>query len=705
MKVRSLRTEKQRKRPNGAARLSGQRIKALTQLEQKAALLQALKSYQAFSVYVSRAPGTERGRRLGKTLFDLIRDEPSLHELAGEYLEQARSLLDSPKFAERRRAERVVSIFENLGIGEVVFVAPEGPHAIGGGLAQVVCGLMKSLSSAEIPSTLISFIYEEEKSGQHLSADELLREGIRMDDVVVPLRRVGAVEIPFGQPVVGESGEIVAVPERVSAEVYAGEHGLQRLFFLRHPHYAARLYAPADAEKLLRSALFLSRGALELLRSPRFDIESHILITNDWMTGLVPALLRTDPVYVQDPQLSKIETMHVLHNCGRDYQGLIPTHADGKDLWPLLGLAPEHYFGIADPADHSVMNLTAAAVFHVKKAVLTVSKPYAEQLLVDQDSGLGGLIRAKQNIVFGISNGVDTASLQRSFDAIRSNAKKLLQRSGGRSRSRRTSGSSRKGLESEKSDAKALVQDRYNLASDRDAVLVSLVGRLTEQKGIDLLVGRPFSGRASALEMLLTEFPHLQILIAGPPSSGDQSFERLRTLVAQLTPRFGSRLRGVFNFLNHRDVLTIAHASDLFLMPSRYEPGGIAQLEALAAGTPVVARNVGGISVTLSDFDERSGSGNAFLFSEYSSNAFYRAAQRAIKTLGDRAVRVKMFQSAIESEHDWSDRVPKYRALFQYIAGVTSGALSISSLQSSRHLAEQIRAEPRPRRSFGFQSS
>ena len=679
----------------------------LNRLDQKAALLQSLKSYPDFSLYVSRAPGTDRGRRLGKTLFDLVRDEPSFNELLREYFDHALSLVQSEKYSERRRAERVITLFENLGIGEVVFVSPEGPHAIGGGLAQVVCGLMKSLTDAAIPSTLVSFIYDSEKPGQHLAAETIIRDGLQIDDSVVRPKLAGEIEIAFGQPVYDDQKQLVAVPERIVAQVYTAQHGLQRLFFLRSPQYASRLYEHGDAEQRLRASLVLSRGTLELLRSPQFDIQPHILITNDWMTGLVPALLRTDPKYVDDAALSRTETMHVLHNCGRDYQGLIPTRTAGKDLWPLLGLAPEHYFGICDPGDASVMNLTAAAVYHVRKAVLTVSKPYAQQLLEDQDSGLASLIGSKQNLIFGISNGVDTASLQRSFDSIRENAQQLLRQTGSKTRARgkRSPRASKKSLEGEKSEAKRLVQNRYKLAVDPDAILVSLVGRLTEQKGLELLVGRPFSGKGSTLETLLTEFPHLQILIAGPPSSGDHSFEKLSVLMEQLAPRFGNRLRGLFSFLGRQDVLTIAHASDLFLMPSRYEPGGIAQLEALAAGTPVVARNVGGISVTLSDFDEVSVTGNAFLFSQYSPNAFYRAAQRAIRTIGDQRIRSTMFQSAVDSEHDWSDRVPKYRALFQYIAGVTTASLPLSPIQSSRKLAEQIRAEPRPRRSLGFQNS
>ena len=113
--------------------------------------------------------------------------------------------------------------------------------------------------------------------------------------------------------------------------------------------------------------------------------------------------------------------------------------------------------------------------------------------------------------------------------------------------------------------------------------------------------------------------------------------------------------------------LEIIFGSDLFLMPSRFEPGGITQLEALAAGTLVVGRNVGGISATIENANAEKGTGTGFLCNDYSCTGFRDTLLWALSTLKDEELRVKLIGNARAADHDWAERVPKYRALFQHI--------------------------------------
>ncbi|MDD2942801.1 MAG: glycosyltransferase, partial [bacterium] len=154
---------------------------------------------------------------------------------------------------------------------------------------------------------------------------------------------------------------------------------------------------------------------------------------------------------------------------------------------------------------------------------------------------------------------------------------------------------------------------------------------------------------------------------------------------------YPGRVAAHYDFIKHREALEITKAADLFLMPSRYEPGGITQLEALAAGTLVVARNVGGIAATLVDYSSSTMTGNAFLFSDYSADALLDALVRGVQVVGDNSRHAKLIEKAAHAENDWSDRVPKYMALLQYISGALSRRQGFSHLSSRNDALRSIR--------------
>jgi starch synthase len=426
------------------------------------------------------------------------------------------------------------------------------------------------------------------------------------------------------------------------------------------------------------------------MRDKRFGIHPHIVVTNDWMTGLVPAYLQTDPRYVADPLMKGIETVHIIHNGGRDYQGRISTNFFGEDLFPILGIGPAHFFGLSDPKDRTCLNVTAGALFHVRKGILAVSKPYAAQLLTrDGGEGLEELFRKRRDIVFGISNGIDLDSLRRIFWELGEKARQSLELP--------AVGSSRyhekrllKQLPYFKQSLKAVVQKKYGLNVDSHALLLCLISRLAEQKGITLLTDNTDAG-ISSLEAVLMQSPDVQIFIGGPSNEGDPVVGKLREVVADLKERYPGRVNAEFDFILHKDALEITQASDLFLMPSRYEPGGITQLEALAAGTLVIARNVGGISATLQDYNHETREGNSFLFHDYTSDALYEKVCQAIDIMRPESKRFELMHKAALSQHDWSYRAPKYLALFQYISGVLRPQNIFPHLAKETSIVDAIR--------------
>lgn len=678
-------------REEGDTQLHSRREMLVEQKELEALILRSLGSFELFVRAVHQLSRDHTIRGLGYYLYSATHRDSGLRRLLGEYYQRA--VIELGTEPAKNRAERlrfVLALLQNLGVGEVVFVAPEGPHAIAGGLAQVVVGLPSALARIGLATTVITPLYEEAQGNKHRSAEEILKSGVHIGGERVPLIYIGEVKIPIGPTYSSGTQEIRSRPRIAVAQVYEARHERERVIFLRHSRFADRLYAPVGDDEQLRRAVFLSRGALELMRNPKFGIAPHIIVTNDWVSALIPPLLKSDPRYARDPRFRKVETLHILHNCGRDYQGRFYVNRFGEDLWPILGLSGDHFFGMTDPHARDMLNLTAGAIFHSQKGVLAVSRPYAQQLVTaDGGEGLDELFRLKREILFGISNGVDLQALRRTFFDLGERARGELDGPARRRTTRKQDLVKR--LREQKQVTKKLVQRKHGLLERSDALLVSLVGRLAEQKGIQLLSGKV--GGVSLLERCLGRHPQLQFLIGGPASWGDPAVQELHDVVRDLESRYPGRIASVFSFIPHQEALEITLGSDLFLMPSRFEPGGITQLEALSCGTPVLARKVGGIAATLIDYAMEMDRGNSFLFYEFTSAALDGVMEHAISVMEDPERRSALIAQAVRAENDWSHRVPKYVTVLQQVAGVLDPRRAYTYLAGRSHLLNTVRVD------------
>ncbi|MFN8391536.1 MAG: glycogen/starch synthase [Bdellovibrionota bacterium] len=660
--------------------------------EFQASLVRALSDFDRFVRVVNQLVRLKEVRGLGRYLFEATKSDPGLRRIVSDYYHRAIIELGEKRSSVvQGRLKTVISVLQNIGIGEVVFIAPEGPQAIAGGLAQVIVGLTSSLSRIGISTTVITPLYEEAQGNKHRSATEVIQSGVEINGHVVPVVEVGAVKIPFGPVYLAGTDTIQTHARIVVANVYRAEHDGVRVYFLRHRRLADRLYGHVSDEDQLRRSVFLCRGALELCRDSKFDVNPHALITNDWATALVPVYLRTEPRYRDHHQLRHVEPVHILHNAGRDYQGRFNSVCFGADLYPLLGVSGEHYFGLSDPLNINQLNLTAGAVLHAGKALLAVSRPYAQQLMTDEGGeGLGALFRERASVLFGISNGIDLTALRQLFWKLGETAREELGLEP-LMKKRFSSAKLLKRIKDYKSAMRSCVQRKHGLKEDPNAILISLVGRIAEQKGIQLLAGSAFSGAPSVLEFFLRKYPNVQFLIGGPPNNGDPAVEHFRPIVEDLVARFPGRIQAVFSFIPHREALEITQGSDAFLMPSRFEPGGITQLEALACGTPVIARRVGGLAATLVDYSEGQERGNSFLFTEFSSAALQDAMSRALTVFKDGRRREWLMSQAVLAENDWSHRAPKYVTVLQHVAGVLLPDNSYPHLHGRGHLLGSIR--------------
>jgi len=657
---------------------------ALTRREE--ALVESVYSYVSFSRELARLE--KLTTNLSRELFRLVSVHPGLRQRLSDYVSQAEEILRtsrSPK--DRKLATLLLSVLDRIGIGEIVLVSPEGPHASAGGLSQVMGGLIRALSESSIQTTLISPLYELENGKRHVAATDLIRDGIVVDGQRLQLREYGEIMVRFEATKDIATGGVRRFAELRPVRIYCAEGKSVRLIFLRHRRLADKLYRNVWADEQVRRALFLAQGALEIMREPKFGVVPHLVITNDWVTGLVPALMQVHPRYSEDPRLKDVATVHVIHNGGQGYQGRFATDQFGEDIFPLFGVAAEHYFGLSDPQERQLINFTAAALFHVREAILTVSRPYAAELLTNEGGeGLQSLYRRRRRVLFGISNGIDRYGIRKSVWEMGFRARGDEVRAG-RFRDALYSGR----LPLLKGALKGEIQKRFELAEDPEAVLICLVGRLAEQKGIKLLTDDIGDGEC-VLSQLLRDYPAVQFLIAGPKSEGDPAFEVLSKYISDLRSRYPGRISSNFEFIPHREAIQIAAASDLFLMPSRYEPGGITQLEALAVGTPVIARNVGGLQATLSNYEKDYSEGTGFLFQQYKASELMKATRRAIISISDPNERGRLLFNTVAAKNDWSDRFPSYLALFRFIAGVSEPTHRLEYLPNESQLVDSMRA-------------
>jgi starch synthase len=568
-----------------------------------------------------------------------------LSELAdsGLYSETITRLLNTSDVADAG----IRDTLKNFGIGELAFVSPEGPHATAGGLGQVSTGLLPSLAHAGIPVTLIAPLYSQKFGNKHSDAWLTIREGILLGESRVYPRYAGEITVSLPPSYSIATGNLCRYPSAIPIQVYEAYHASVRLLLLFNPGEFDVLYGALPVDRQIRRSVLFCRAALETISNKLFDIRPSHIISNDWMTALIPALQKLDTKYSLNENIQAARTVHILHNAGRDYHGVFPIHHGEEDLWGLFGLSGEHFFGFQDLQNSNLLNLTKGGVLHAD-SVLTVSSEYAEQIKRGEETAeLSETLTNKGYRFTGISNGISTELVRRTaLNLPKANPDHPVPL---------------KAIQDGKNLKKKDIQESMGLLVGENYTLLSITGRLAEQKGLYLLRDSNRSNRIGILEEIMWRFSNLQIIIAGPPSSNDESSVRFIEYVYYLKRRFPKRVGSMIEFVPHRTILSFLFASDLLIMPSRFEPGGIAQLESLALGTAVVARNVGGLRATLENFNESEGTGNAFLCNEHSAEAFGNTLLWAISCIQRPDIKQIIIQNCFNSKHDWSDRIDEYR--------------------------------------------
>lgn len=383
---------------------------------------------------------------------------------------------------------------------------------------------------------------------------------------------------------------------------YEGIH----YYFIDNEYYFLRSRCYGDEDEGEQYAFF-SRGILESLRYlPEF--RPDIIHCHDWHTALVPLFLRA--FYAQDTLYYNIKTLFTIHNL--KYQGIFPREA----LEDVLGLSKE-YFSSPKIEFYGGVNYMKAGLMYSDR-VTTVSPTYAKEIQHPYfGEGLHGVLHERRDSLQGILNGVPQPLNPVS-------------------------------LESKRAD-KVKLQDKLGFARSEEVPILSMVTRLVEQKGLELLL--------HVLEEILTLDIRLCIL-----GTGDSYYEeRLK----EFKYRHQSKLRVILDY--QEDLAQTLYAgADIFLMPSRFEPCGIAQMLAMSYGTIPIVRETGGLKDTVKHYSLTSGEGNGFTFANYNAHEFLYAVQRAVDMFwNQKEAWEKLQRNALSTDFSWSQSARQYREVYE----------------------------------------
>jgi len=366
---------------------------------------------------------------------------------------------------------------------------------------------------------------------------------------------------------------------------------------------------------------FFARAALETLRLLNF--RPDIIHGHDWQSAVALAYLKH--VYAQDSFFAKTRSLFTIHNLA--YQGLFE-----KEILGRVGL-PEFLFNMEDLEFYGKVNYLKAGILY-STAVNTVSPRYSQEIQTPEfGHRLDGLLRKRHGSLFGILNGVDYSDWNPSTD------KFII----------RKFDASRPGG---KFDCRADLLNSFSLPGSKEAVpVVGMVSRLAGQKGFDIL--------CDALEGLFKLGVYLVVL-----GTGEKTFQDALLSAKKKYPQsFGLRI-AFDEALSHK----IYAGSDIFLIPSRYEPCGLTQMYSLRYGTVPVVRATGGLEDTIQEYDQESSTGNGFKFKEYSASALLTSLSRAVSVFRQKERWQALLTKAMSCDFSW-DRSPReYLRLYEKIS-------------------------------------
>jgi len=372
---------------------------------------------------------------------------------------------------------------------------------------------------------------------------------------------------------------------------------------------------PDDADRFI----FFSRAILEALKM--LEWQPDVIHCHDWHTAIVPNWLNT--LYKDDPFFANAVTVYTIHNLA--YQGIF-----GYRVLEIAGIDEWGFQYHAEMADlNEVVDMMGRGIYWAD-LVSTVSETYAQEILTPEyGERLDPLLRDRRDRLYGILNGIDYETANPATDphiAANYDASTLDRRQ----------------------QNKLALQREARLPEDANIPLLGIISRLTDSKGFDLL--------ASVIDHVLDL--GIQLVLMG---TGEQHYHDLFGRMVQQYPR----QLAIFLTFNAPLAQRIYAGSDMFLMPSRFEPCGIGQMIAMHYGSVPIVRATGGLADTVQDYDPITDQGNGFVFKAYDRWMLYAAIVRALEIYKHRDHWRQIQLRGMHADFSWDRSAHKYVDLYR----------------------------------------
>lgn len=467
---------------------------------------------------------------------------------------------------------------------KVLMVASEvTPYAKSGGLGDVAGSLPKELRKLGVDARVVFPKYEDIRDSYF--------EGMEyLDSVTVALgwRRQGA--------------SIHQLKSNVPTYVIEND-----FYFRRHGFYG---YGD-DFERFS----FFSKASIEMLA--KIDFKPDVIHFNDWQTGVATVYLKD--VYSKFAFYQGIKSLFTIHNL--QYQGVF-----GREILGTIDL-PDYYFAPDKMEFYGNINFMKSAITYAD-AVSTVSKTYVDEIKYSNFGYmLNGVLQARGDDVYGIVNGIDTEANDPATD-------------------KRIYKNFSKDDFSAKAENKRALQRELGLA-ETDAPIISIISRLADQKGLDLVA------------LCMEELMHMdvQLVVLG---TGEGRYENLfKTYAGRYPQKMSANI-----YFSDELAQKIYASSDMFLMPSLFEPCGLGQIFAMRYGTAPIVRRTGGLNDTVKHYNREEKDGTGFIFTDYIASGMMWAIREAIEFYYDKPEWNRLIKNAMSTDFSWANSAKQYVELY-----------------------------------------
>ena len=389
-------------------------------------------------------------------------------------------------------------------------------------------------------------------------------------------------------------------------------------YFVDNRYYYDRPYVYGLGGDEYERFGFFNRAVLNAL--PLLNFWPEVIHAHDWQSGMIPALLRIQ--YDHLPAYHPIRTVFTIHNL--QYQGVFNV----KDVQDVLGLG-DSLFSADKLEFYGAANFLKSALVYADR-ITTVSLSYAQEIQTAYyGERLDGLLRARKNVLYGVLNGIDVKEYDPGHDPAIEAPYTADDLNG-------------------KIACKRALQEKLGLEVRPDVPLIGMVGRLSNQKGLDLI--------DYVISDIMQE--DLQLVVLG---MGDSRYMDLFSWAEQ---QYSGRVAARFT-MDHALAHQIYAGADMFLMPSQFEPCGLSQMIAMRYGTVPIVRETGGLRDTVLAFNEYTSDGNGFTFFNYNAHDMLNTIHRAVKYYReDKPVWRILMKRGMEGDFSWNHSAKEYLSLY-----------------------------------------